>query len=51
VQIGKADVEAIAAAVGAHVQRCFSQERSHATAIAALTTVEDVDNYDITSGW
>jgi len=37
--------------VRGHVQACFSNERAHAAAIAALTTIADVDAYDILTGW
>lgn len=51
VQIGKTAVEAVAAAVGNHVQACFTNERTHAEAIEALTTIEAVEAYDFTVGW
>jgi hypothetical protein len=42
---------AVAQAVRGHVQACFSNERAHAEAIAALTTIEAVAAYDLSSGW
>ncbi|BDV42452.1 hypothetical protein GURASL_13750 [Geotalea uraniireducens] len=52
VQIDKATVEALAAAVGAHVQGCFSAERRHAEAIAALPDdLQMIEAYDYSSGW
>ncbi len=51
VQIDRATVLAIGQAVGAHVQACFSREKVHATAIAALATAEEVEAYDFTTGW
>jgi len=51
VQIDKDTIEAIGNAVGAHVQACYSQERVHAEAIAALTTPEEIAAYDFTTGW
>lgn len=51
VQIDAVTVSALAAAVSAHVQGCFTAEKTHAEAIAALETVEAVAAYDITDGW
>lgn len=51
IQIDAATIAAIAGAVATHVQACFSTERVHAEAIAALETSEAVQSYDITGGW
>lgn len=51
VKISAAEITAIAGAVSAHVQACFSTERVHADAIAALETSEEVAAYDLTTGW
>lgn len=51
VQLDAATVTAIALAVGAHVQACFSAERTHAEAIGACETAEDAGTYDFTGGW
>jgi hypothetical protein len=51
VQIDRTTLLAIGQAVGAHVQACFSNERVHAEAIAALTTVAEIEAYDFTTGW
>lgn len=52
VQIGKPTVESLAVAVGAHVQACFTAEKSHSEAIEALPdTVAAIEAYDITIGW
>ena len=51
VQIDAATITAIAGAVAAHVQACFSAERIHAEAILALETSEEVAAYDLTTGW
>lgn len=51
IQIDAATITAIAGAVAAHVQSCFSAERIHAEAIAALETAEDIGQYDLTTGW
>jgi hypothetical protein len=51
VQIDAATIAGIAGAVAAHVQACFSNERVHAEAIAALETAEAVAAYDLTTGW
>lgn len=52
VQINKATVESMAAAVGAHVQACFTAEKNHCDAIDALPDdVTAIEGYDITTGW
>lgn len=42
---------AAAQAVRAHVQACFSNERAHADAIAALTDPAAVVAHDLSTGW
>lgn len=44
-------VVAIAAAIGLHVQACYTAEKVHDTAIDALETIETAQAYDITTGW
>lgn len=44
-------VKAIANAVGLHVQGVFSNEKQHHDAIDALTTVQELEMYDINTGW
>lgn len=51
VQIDKDTITAIGITVGAHVQACYSRERVHAEAIAALTTPAEIAAYDFTTGW
>ena len=51
IQINAATITSIASAVASHVQACYSQERIHAEAINALETVEEIQNYDFTTGW
>lgn len=51
VQLDAATITAIAQAVGAHVQVCFDNEKTHSDAIQALTTVAAVEAYDFTVGW
>lgn len=46
-----AELQGIAAAITAHVQACFSAERVHHEAIDALETLEEVQEYDIETGW
>lgn len=46
-----AELQGIAAAIAAHVQACFSSERQHHEAIDLLETREDIDTYDVESGW
>lgn len=51
-QINADGVGAIAHAVGAHVQACFTAERHHSEALGQLTTVAEIEAYDITTtGW
>lgn len=45
------EITPIATAVAAHVRDVFANEKIHTDAIAALTTMTDLDNYDITTGW
>lgn len=51
VTVGAAEIEAMADAVGDHVQACFDHEKALADEIAALTTISAVDSFDIESGW
>jgi len=51
IQIDAATITRIAGAVASHVQACFSAERVHAEAIAALEASEAVAAYDMTTGW
>ncbi len=44
-------LQGVAAAITAHVQACFSAERVHHEAIDALETLEEVQEYDIETGW
>lgn len=55
-RLDAATINAIAYAVGDHVQACFTNEKAHSTALDALgadpnTTVADIEAYDITTGW
>lgn len=45
------DVKAIAGAIGQFVQACYTAERAHHEAIAALETREEIAAYDVTTGW
>lgn len=51
VQLDAAAVTSIAKAVAAHVQACFSAERSLAELIAAAETVEEVAGINLETGW
>lgn len=42
---------AVALAVGNHVQSCFDKEEAHYNAIVVLTSIEEVKNYDFSTGW
>ncbi|MDN6885275.1 DUF4376 domain-containing protein [Variovorax sp. CAN2819] len=44
------EIKGIAAATGAHVQACFTAERMHHEAIAALDAA-GIETYDINTGW
>lgn len=46
-----AQVRAVAGAVARHVQRCYSAERAHAEAVAALQSLDAAHAYDTTQGW
>lgn len=46
-----AEVTSIAGAVARHVQACFTAERHHHEAIAALTTLASAQTYDLSTGW
>ncbi|WP_429052843.1 DUF4376 domain-containing protein [Aeromonas rivipollensis] len=46
-----AELEPVAQAVADHVRACFAAERSHNDAIALLQTQEELDAYDIHTGW
>lgn len=46
-----AELQGIAAAIALHVQDCFSVERTHHEAVAALTTLAQAQAYDINGGW
>ena len=41
----------IAQTVATHVQQCFTTEKTHSQAISLLGTAEEVDAYDIETGW
>lgn len=45
------ELSAVAGAIARHVQRCYSAERSHSEAIAALSALADAQAYDLASGW
>ena len=54
VTLSLAEITAMAAAIAAHVQGCFSAERAHHEAIAALAAAGDTEAlraYDVKVGW
>jgi len=51
VRLSLAQIQAIAGAITAHVQACFSAERAHHEAIDALGDLEAAAGYDVTVGW
>lgn len=51
VELDYASMKLIGGLVVKHVQDCFNAEKTHTDAINALTSVETVRVYDITTGW
>lgn len=51
VTLSSAQIIAISNAVRDFVQACFNAEKVHYTAIAALTTKQEVQSYDISANW
>lgn len=51
VRISIGQVKAIAGAIGQFVQACYSAERAHHDAIAALSTRQKLEDYDVNIGW
>jgi len=56
IQIDAGTVAMISTAVAAHVRTCFDIEKAHSDALDAIaadptTTVADIEDYDITTGW
>ena len=45
------ELRAIATVIALHVQACFSAERQHHNAIAALSTLAAVQTYDLAAHW
>ncbi|WP_270804589.1 DUF4376 domain-containing protein [Aeromonas sp. QDB66] len=45
------DLEPVAQAVGAHVRACFAAEQEHNESIKALQTQDELDTYNINTGW
>lgn len=46
-----AELEPVAHAVATHVSACFAAEQAHSEAINLLQHQDDIDAYDIESGW
>ena len=51
VSISISEVKAIAGAIGQFVQACYTAERAHHEAINALESREEIESYDVTTGW
>lgn len=51
VYLTAAELQGVVAAITAHVQACFTAERTHHEAINALSTAGDAQTYDVTLGW
>jgi hypothetical protein len=51
VRLTAAQLQGIAQAISGHVQACFSAERAHHEAIAAIGTLEQAGAYDVTQRW
>ncbi|SDI78036.1 DUF4376 domain-containing protein [Variovorax sp. OV700] len=47
----RSELRVIATAMAQHIQACFSAERRHHEAIAALQTLAAAQNYDLSNGW
>lgn len=44
-------LQAFVTAIGSQVQKCFANEYAHTQTINALTSVDDLSKYDLTTGW
>lgn len=51
IELNATQIIAVADAVRVYVQDCFDNEADHVAAIDLLTTVAEVDAYDITTKW
>ncbi len=51
VEMSYANLAMISKTIADHVQACFDAECNHSKALAGLVTVDEVNNYDIMSGW
>jgi len=50
-QLDKSALEDIAGKVTNYVQACFDAEMTHSAAIEALTTLDELEAYDLDAGW
>lgn len=51
VEVNKQEIEMTAMAVSNHVQSCFNIEYVHVQNIEGIVDVEELRNYDVTTGW
>ncbi|MET3916237.1 hypothetical protein ABID97_003019 [Variovorax sp. OAS795] len=51
VTLALTDVKELRRAMSRHVRGCFTAERQHHEAIAALKTMADAHSYDLSAGW
>lgn len=51
VEMTLSDIEPMAQAVSSHVRACFDNEKKHFDSISILITQEEIDAYDINTGW
>lgn len=51
VELSLEEMQTLRTFVAGHVRACYSAERAHHTAIAALATVAAAQTYDLTAGW
>jgi hypothetical protein len=51
VDVTLAEITPITNAVARHVRACFTAERAHCQAIAVLETIEEIEGYNLESGW
>lgn len=51
VRVTIGQIKAMAGAIGQHVQACYTAERTHHESIDILATPEQMNTYDVNSGW
>lgn len=51
VELTYANLALVSKTIADHVQACFDAECEHSKAVATLTTMDEVNEYDVTTGW